>query len=260
MKKFLNIILWTGLLAGVVFAMAFAEKQHRQTVCSGFDLVIENPSADMLMTAREIRAEVLHITDTLEGRPITEVNLKQISAILKRNPYIASADVMVQISGQVLAEVSLRRPLMRIEGLQGKSYYLDEKGWLFPVNPGHPVRVVIASGYMKDRIPALADNKIHVSALPAGSIIAGLYEMAVIIDQSAFLQKLISQVWIQKNGEADLMPTIGDYEIRFGGLSAIKEKFDKLETFFREGAGKAGWVDYRSVDLRYENQIICSKK
>ena len=260
MKKFLHIVLWAALLAGVIAAMAFAEKQHRQALCTGFDLLIENPSQDMLMQAGEIKSKILEITDTFAGRAIVDVDLHRISNILKANPFIADADVLADISGKVRVEVMLRRPVMRLENLQGNDYYIDEDGWLIPVNPGHPVRVVIASGYLRDKIPVSADGKVQVSSLAKGSILPALYRMAMIIDHSDFLKKLIAQVWVGNNEDIVLSPVIGDYKIRFGKPADLQEKFDKLETFLREGAGNTGWIDYRSVDLRYDNQIICSKK
>jgi len=57
-----------------------------------------------------------------------------------------------------------------------------------------------------------------------------------------------------------LVPVVGDNTIIFGEFDAMEEKFEKLTTYYREGAGKAGWIPYSTIDLRYQNQVICSKK
>lgn len=259
MKKILNTAIWIVMIAGVISAMAFADRQHRQTVCKGFDLTIENPPPDMLIRADEVKSHVIDVTDSLVGRRMPDINLHRIRNALNAIPYVETADIKADISGHLSVEVELRRPIIRIENLQGKSYYIDENGWIIPVNPGHPARVVIASGYFRDKLPESKENKLHVSSLAKGSSIKALYDMALVIDRSEFLQKLVTQIWIDKQGNIALTPLIGDYTVKFGGFTDMQKKFEKLETFFRKGAGKAGWIDYRSVDLRYENQIICSK-
>jgi len=150
--------------------------------------------------------------------------------------------------------------VIRVINKKGFNYYIDAEGWIIPVNPGHPSRIVIANGSINDGISDLPEGKMHISSLPASSPVRNLFKMAIKIDGSPFLKKLITQIWIDKNKELELTPMLGEYTLKFGGFDEMEGKFEKIETFYREGAGKAGWIDYRSVDLRYKNQIICSKK
>ena len=260
MKKFFQILIWTLLVMALVAAMAFVEMRHKETICRGFDLVITDQNPDPLIEASAIRAKVITITDTLIGKTLEEIDLHEINNILEEIPYILKSDIKSDISGYLNIEVSLRSAVIRIVNNSGFSYYIDSEGWLLPVNPGHPSRVIIASGAIKDGITAFTDQKKHITTLPVGSIIRSLYEMSIIIERSAFLKRLITQIWIDRSGELELIPILGEYTIKFGGFDEMETKFEKLETFYREGAGKTGWIDYRSVDLRYKNQIICSKK
>lgn len=260
MKKFFQILIWTVLLMALVAAMAFAEIKHRETVCRGFDLVIIDQNPDPLIEASEIRAKIIAITDTLVGKTLEEIDLHEISNILEDIPYLLKSDVKSDISGYLTIEVSLRRVIVRIVNHSGISYYIDSEGWILPINPGHPSRVIIASGAINDGITTLGDQKIHIGTLAEGSAIRSLYEMSILIDQSALLKRVITQIWMNDSGEIELIPLLGEYTLKFGSFDEMQRKFEKLETFYREGAGKAGWIDYRSVDLRYKNQIICSKK
>ena len=60
--------------------------------------------------------------------------------------------------------------------------------------------------------------------------------------------------------EVDLVPRSGKFIIRFGRLERIDEKFVKLRRFYHLGLARAGWDTYRTIDVRYENQVICNRK
>jgi cell division protein FtsQ len=33
-----------------------------------------------------------------------------------------------------------------------------------------------------------------------------------------------------------------------------------LKIFYKEGIAKVGWEKYKSIDLRYMNQVVCEKR
>ena len=260
MKKFFQILIWSILLLGVAAGLVFAEINHRETVCIGFDLVIMDQQDNPLIKAKDIKAKVLANTDTLIGKKIGDLDLLQIHGILQEIPYVAESDIQTDLMGNLTVEVSLRKAIIRVVNQSGFTYYLDTEGYLMPVNPGHPSRVIIINGAIKDGLRQLSGQKMHVDDFSEGSILHKIYKMSTLMEQSPFLKRLIAQVWLERNGEIKITPILGDYIIKFGSFEDMDTKFEKLETFYREGAGKAGWQDYRSIDLRYKNQIICSKK
>lgn len=260
MRRFFKILFWVLFLAGIGAGLVLVEMQHENTVCKGFTLGIMDNNQDPLIGEAELRQEILSITDTLTGKKLKDIDLMQINSILSDNPYVLRADIQTNISGYLDIEIELRKAIMLVINKDGVSYYLDEDGYLLPKNEGYPSRVVIANGYISDGLSKIGRKKIHFSELSKPNRVKELYAMASYIDRSGFLKRMISQVWVNKKGSYELIPLVGNYTARFGTIDEMAAKFEKLETFYREGAGKAGWIDYRSVDLRYKNQIICSKK
>lgn len=260
MRKIFQILIWTLLLLAVVVALAFIDRKHDETICYGFELVIEDQNPNPLIEAGDIRSKVIAVTDSLIGKTLGEINLHEINDILEEIPYVLDSDIQSDISGKLTIRVKLRQAVVRVVNHSGFSYYIDTEGWLMPVNTGYPSRVIIANGAIKDGISDLTGQKIHVSTFPPGSVVRKLHQISIYIWNSAFLKRLITQIWVNRTGEFELIPMLGEYTLKFGDFEGMEEKFEKLETFYREGAGKAGWIDYRSVDLRYKNQIICSKK
>lgn len=59
--------------------------------------------------------------------------------------------------------------------------------------------------------------------------------------------------------EVDLTPRSGSHLIRFGRLERLDEKFDKLLRFYRGGLASVGWGTYRTIDVRYNDQVVCKR-
>lgn len=59
--------------------------------------------------------------------------------------------------------------------------------------------------------------------------------------------------------EVDLVPRSGRHTIRFGRLERVEEKFAKLMRFYRNGLTKIGWDEYRTIDVRFDGQVICKR-
>ncbi|MEN8225273.1 MAG: hypothetical protein ABFS05_07925 [Bacteroidota bacterium] len=260
MKRFFQILIWTMLSLAVIAAVIVTETKHQETVCQGFDLEIIDNNPTPLIEAQDIKARILAVSDTLIGKSLGEIDLHEINKTIESIPYVATSDIRTSISGYLTVKVSLRRAIIRVINHKGLNYYIDSEGWMMPVNPGHPCRVIIASGSIRDGLTDLDGKKKHVSSFGSTSVVRKLFEMSVQIDRSPFLKRLITQIWVDHNAELEMIPLVGEYTLKFGGFEGMEEKFEKIETFYREGTGKAGWIDYRSVDLRYNNQIICSKK
>ena len=60
-----------------------------------------------------------------------------------------------------------------------------------------------------------------------------------------------------------LVPRVGEQKIIFGSALSneeVKVKFRKLADFYKEGIPYEGWSTYDCFNLKYENQVVCSKK
>jgi cell division septal protein FtsQ len=56
-----------------------------------------------------------------------------------------------------------------------------------------------------------------------------------------------------------LIPRSGDFVITFGTLDNRTEKLAKLQKFYDKGLAHVGWNRYKTVDVRYDKQIICKE-
>ena len=56
-----------------------------------------------------------------------------------------------------------------------------------------------------------------------------------------------------------LVPRSGDFIIEFGTLADREEKLAKLQLFYDKGLSRIGWGVYKTIDVRYDKQVICKK-
>jgi cell division protein FtsQ len=83
--------------------------------------------------------------------------------------------------------------------------------------------------------------------------------MASYITRDKFLKAQIEQVFVEPNGEFELIPRVGNHIIIFGGPDNMEDKFDRLFVFYRNGLSRIGWTRYNVINIKYRNQVVCSK-
>ena len=59
--------------------------------------------------------------------------------------------------------------------------------------------------------------------------------------------------------EVELVPRSGRHTIVFGRIEQVERKFDKLLCFYRSGLMNIGWGEDRTIDIRYNDQVVCKK-
>ncbi len=59
--------------------------------------------------------------------------------------------------------------------------------------------------------------------------------------------------------EVELIPRAGAHVIMLGHLERVEEKLEKLLLLYRHVLDYEGWDGVRYIDLRFENQIVCTK-
>ena len=62
------------------------------------------------------------------------------------------------------------------------------------------------------------------------------------------------------NKEIELVVGFGSHIVEIGDLYDLKNKLDNLFIFYRDALPAMGWDRYKKINLKYKNQIVCTKK
>ncbi|WP_346861594.1 hypothetical protein [uncultured Draconibacterium sp.] len=75
-----------------------------------------------------------------------------------------------------------------------------------------------------------------------------------------FWDAQIEQVHVEKNGEVVLTPLVGDHIIELGKLDNYEEKLRNMKAFYKQVLADNNWNKYKTVSVKYKNQVIAKRR
>lgn len=259
MKRIFNISFMIILVAGMIVLVAFTDREHQRLTYKSFRIDVLNPSEKSLITLNEIHELVKKNFGEIEGAPIAGIDLLDLENTVLINPYVSSCEVFQTIGGGLVMKARVREPLVRIINLDGQQFYLDHNGWAMPLSPTHPSLVPVANGKIADRFVSLDKSEKPLAIFPDSSIIHQIFPVAFHLSRDEFLKSFIDQIYVNEKGEIELVPKIGSQNIIFGNATDAREKLENLKTFYQKVMTKMNWEVYKTINLKYKNQVVCAK-
>ncbi len=266
MKRFLKILfllMWILLIAGAGVLIGFVEAEQYDRPCRKINISIDYGKADLLITTQDVDSLIRRTNGNLAGKPLGWVNTARIENTIRQQPYIERVKVYTNNKADVFIEIRQREPVLRVINKKFESFYLDGSGTLLPLNPRFPARVLVANGNINDSYINNKNRRINVLALSdsvyADSLLTRLYKLAMFISRDKDLKNRIDQIYVNEEGEFELIPRLGAHVILLGDIEGMEEKFTKLRLFYTHGLEKIGWNKYHVINIKFKNQVVCSK-
>jgi cell division protein FtsQ len=254
LKRIGLITLWVTMICGVIVSLSFVNKQEHKIKCRDISVQIL-PKHELLFVDRDMVLRTI-IPDGNEkgiiGKNMLELNIPLIEQKLNHNDYIKKAQVFTDMNGNLKATIVQRRPIMRLLKANGTSFYLDEEGRKMPISAVFTAHVPVVTGNLFEDY--LARDTMH------STVGMDLYKIATYVDKDTFWKAQIEQIFVTAESEFVLIPKIGEHTIQFGTIENMEEKFEKLLLFYKEGLNRVGWETYSTINLRYKDQVVCTKK
>ena len=85
-------------------------------------------------------------------------------------------------------------------------------------------------------------------------------DLAKYISSDSLWNAQIVQIYLKDNKEIELVPRVGNHTILLGDITNYQEKLRKLYLFYEKGVNQVGWNDYKEINLKFRNQIVCVKR
>ena len=242
---------WLVCLAGVGALMSFIEVKKQTVTCKEIEILI--PGADNFIEIEEIDAILKQSEGDLIGRNLKQLNLHQIEKNIAANPYIGFVKVYADMNGTVYVEVKQREPILRIINAGGQDYYVDLDGLKMPISPNFTADVLVATGYILEGFNGRVDTLMTFAA-------KDLYKTARFLSKDSLWNAQIEQLYINEKNDIEMIPRVGKQRIIIGNAQGIATKMDNLLAFYKQAMPKAGWNAYRTINLKYLNQVVCEKR
>lgn len=264
-KKILNIVLWIIGLSGLMTSLAFVGNKEKEIKSESLLINVNNTDVNTFIDEEDIKDFFNEREDSILHTSVKQIDVNSLEKALNSHPVIENADVAVDVNGDIIVEVTQRTPVVRIINTSGESYYIDNTSKLMPLSDKYTARVIVATGNIIEpyairhtlSVDDITKNKTYASL----SVLDDIYTVATYINKDSILSNLIHQINITNENELELYPSIGDHKIVFGSVENIEDKFNKLKLFYKEGLNKTdGWNKYAIVNIKYKNQVVCTKK
>lgn len=244
------IVVLAAALLGCYFHFvgSLAAKGRETSRCERVDIVL----LDSLESAIVDKGEMQALLDGVAlGRTTARIDLDSIERAIRARGEVMGAQVYAASPQTVGVEITQRKPVIRlVNGPQ--HWYADPEGYLFPVT--HAVDVPIVTGSLPLQ---LTDN--YRGAVPEENRtwLLNLVELARYIDEKDVLRSEIAQIDVADDGDLVLYTRTPGPAVIFGDSTGYVEKFRKLEAWWRNIAPIERQKPYKTINLKYNNQIIC---
>ena len=263
MKKILYISMWAVLVTGLVVTLGFAQKQESKMLCKELKINIHQDSNNYFIADEDIRELLASKGDSIVGQTIASINVNKIEKVIYTNPWVRTAQAYLSLDGVMQIDIDVRAPLVRIINANGESFYLDTEGKLMLWSTKFTPRVLVANGNIKETFAVWYKTSIQDilkdDSIQKITVLDDIYKMANYIAVDPFWEAQISQLTVNANNDLELIPEVGDHTIIFGDVNEMKEKFNKLKVFYSDGLNHTGWNVYDTLNLKFKDQVVCTK-
>lgn len=231
------------LVAYFITIGIYAHRQKAELRCNAIKTDVHQHGNDVMITDRGLLSILNSEFPALKGSLLNEINYAELEKQIEQLDVVKRCEAYPTIGGAVHIEIYQRRPIMRVFSTSSASYYMDEEGYKMTAIPGMRTHTLIVNG-------AVNSMDSHRS----------LIALCRFINDDSFWRAMIEQVYVTKKHEFVLIPRVGNHTVEFGTTDKMEEKFDKLRRLYKRGWEKREWNVYSKVDLRYEGQIVCTKR
>ncbi len=248
------------LLAAIVVLVILgrrSDEERLQTACTGIDVAVLDSASLSFVSKEDVIQAIQRDYGTFMGQRIDSVNLRKIEVALRGRSAIREAEAYVTGDGILHVEILQREPSVRfLKGEEG--FYADESGFIFPLHPGYTSDAPLVEG----DIPLSADGHFrgYLDNPAEKRWLGGVVALVAYVRDHKEWNGWLKEIKVEKGGTITVIPSKGKERIIFGQPDALKEKFARLEEYYRiiAPSKEEGW--YRTVDVRYQGQIICKRK
>lgn len=249
-KSVLILITWLVSLGGLIALMSFIGIRKNLLICQDVKIII--PGTSSFIDRQEINSLLLKAEGTLVGKPVNDINIHHIENVLKGNPYIRDAKVYTDMDGAITIEIAQREPVLRILNYTSQDFYVDKDGYKIPSSLSYTPRVPVANGFIMESFSGRVDTlKTEVAR--------NLYRTALFIQKDSLWNEQIEEMYVNDQKEIELIPRVGDQRILLGDADSLDIRFNNLKVFYRKVIPQVGWNAYKTINIKYCNQIVCEK-
>ncbi len=228
------------LLSLVVFLYGFTHHKHTARKVQNITVEFEQ-GENLFMNYEMVNKLLIQKGKSVLNEAKTVIDLHKLEANVLSHSMVEKAAVYLTVDGALRTKIKQRTPIARVFS-NTNSYYIDKQATVMPLSENHSARVLLVSGNITDKD------------------IDEIYQLVTTILDDVFLKKQIISVHKTKQHEYVLETRIGSQKIEIGTIDNLTSKFKNLKSFFNKTMADNTIDKYTAINLKYNNQVVCTKK
>lgn len=234
LKALLGVVLF-------IFLVSFSAIRHACKPLTDIKISVDHESGKYFVNDSLVRKIVdgkqLNVTNV----PLGNMDVAAVEHILNRNSFVEKSEVFQDIDGVMHIKIDQETPIARIN-TGDDEYYLSEQLTKIPLSNLYSAQVMLVGGAIEEED------------------FEGLKNLVKVVSADKLLKNHI--IGVKKDGPNSfiLLLNKGDYIIEFGSLNNFEKKFEKLKLFYDQYLGKVGLNYYEKINLKFNNQIVSTKR
>lgn len=262
MKGKLKIVAWALFAVAIIGVLFLARKNQDEAIVLNPNISISVVDENAFLTETELLVRLKRLNLFYPNQLVKNLNTAAIEENIRKMHEVEEVDVYKQLGGNWGIKLKVRQPYARIFNRFGESFYVDSKGATMDPTPNFTARILVFTGNIKDRSDSLLVEDIESDPkLKNERSLDEIFHIAKVIHENPFLTAQISQVHRDKWGDFILIPRVGAQRIVLGPAPSerdVSEKLKKLIVFYTNGLPYVGWNKYKTINLKYRNQVVCT--
>lgn len=238
LKGILLVVFVAVFCVGIRAIVSLSGKQRDQFTCNRLEINITDSLR--FISEGDIR-ELLHNEyGPFIGQKAREINLGAIESIVRSQACVSKAEAWMTDDCTLHISVRERKPEIKVMPDGRDGFYADSEGKVFPLCEDFEADVPVISG-----------------AIPEGDAwIQDILAFVVKADRLGWTGRFGS-IGIDKDGDLEVTLLEGEESYILGRTADAAENLPMIDKYLDTIKGTE---EYTSVNLKYSNQIICSRK
>lgn len=247
-KRYVTIGWITLSAVSLVLLIASVQNKNKK-VCTGINVEIPGADNNFFVDKNEV-IDALTASGSIKGEPLANINLRMLENRLKKNKWIAKAELFFDNKEVLQIVVEEKNPVARIFTVQGESFYIDSASQHLPLSNKLSARVPMFTNFPTDKVKL---------SKPDSALLHSVKELAMFIQANDFWKAQVAQIDITPDG-FEMVPTIGNHTVLLGNGEDYKEKFDRLFSFYKQVWTKAGFEKYDKIAVQFKSQVVATRR
>jgi len=227
------------LFIAIVLLYAFTTDKNSNRIVKSLNIEFVKNKYPFL-TEENVSKLLIQNNVKVTGVPKDILDLNELETALNKNPLIKNAEVYMSVNAELTAKIEQKNPIARVN--KNASYYIDEDGSYMPLSSNYSARVPLVTGSVEK---TSLDN---------------VYTVAKKLYNDKVLNKYVTEIHQNNNKTISLRFRKNSFKVYLGEIKNLDKKFGNLKAFYQKALKDNTLTTYSTVNLQFDNQVVCTKK